>query len=868
MNPDSPLQILKAVPRYAQVPFLRWSGRGLPRAFFFGPREQWSKMLEKHPEHRFIFRTTRVSAFEFQMSIAPWILADKRSEVFVAEGAPDFLIDFCARHRVRLTELKTKKQHGSGKDAGSATPRAPAWFQRRIGQELTAALDQGAPTFLYMPWIPEHGDAIIDGLHGSGYALVPFDLIKNVEDNQIRRAALKYAREHPDLYRRLVMRRLAPIHNQISGFILTFDWAPVMRIIVEACRDLDIPTILIPHESVFANRDLYYTDITSKASLPLCDVILGWGETQRRIFIDRGYPEDRFITVGAPKFDTYKSYTPHFDRATFCRLFGLDPEKKTILFAAQPLDSQLDQKAARAAQRAAIRDIMAYCEERGLQLLVRTPPSKEDVLGSGLLSELFSSPSASIDDAEFYLAEPAETIAHVDLVTSINSTMLFEAVLCGKPAISTKYIDFDQIWARVGIPAAFDRAELWAALDDALTHGQTIASEHLDWAATEFGVGSFDGQASVRIRAFLEELANGSRRLDTRTISESMFAGQALDIISIPSSETTIATTQKYLLQLMKARIAVDSGAGVNDLASLASVNVFLKWGIKDSNNKRRQRELAARLGKPVLIVEDGFIRSLDIGLSGTPGLGIILDDRTAYYDATQASRLEQQLETGPDLTEAQERRSAQAIAQLVEARVSKYNHAPDGPITIGDPARRKVLLVDQRFGDQSVESGLADETSFDQMILDAIERHPQHDIIVKQHPDAIIGGKSSYFSMERLARFTDLHDHIHPIAFDINPYALFDLVDDVYVATSGMGFEALMAGKRVHCYGVPFYSGWGLTRDNTTVYRRTRKRNIEDLFHYAYIVNSRYYNPDLGSVVEIENLIDYISKNKTYRGM
>lgn len=864
MNPDSPLQVLKAVPRYAQVPFLRWSGRGLPRAFFFGPRERWSGMLKTHPGRRFIFRTTRVSAFEFQMSIAPWILADKRSEVFVAGGIPNFLANFCARHGVRLTEVKAQKKQTSREGSGPSMPRAPAWFKGRMGQELATALAQDVRVFLYMPWIPEHGDAVINDLHGAGYALVPFDLIKNVEDNQVRRAALKYAREHPDLYRRLIMRRLAPLKKRISGFVLTFDWAPVMRIIVEACRELEIPTILIPHESVFADRDLYYTDITSRASLPLCDVILGWGETQRRIFIDRGYPEDHFITVGAPKFDTYKSYTPHFDRTTFCRLFGLDPEKKSILFAAQPLDSQLDQKVARAAQRAAIRDILAYCEERGLQLLVRTPPSKEDVLGSELLSELFSSSSASIDDAEFYLAEPAETIAHVDLVTSINSTMLFEAVLCGKPAISTKYIDFDQIWARVGIPAALDRAELWAALDDALTHGQTIASEQLDWAATEFGVGAFDGQASVRIRAFLEELANGSRRLETRTISEAVFSGQALDIISSPSSETTLATTQKYLLRLMKARMAVDSGAGVNDLTSLASVNIFLKWGIKDSNNKRRQRELAARLGKPVLIVEDGFIRSLDIGLSGTPGLGIILDDKTAYYDATRASRLEQQLETGPELTEAQKRRSAQALAQLVEARVSKYNHAPDGPLAIGDPARPKVLLVDQRFGDQSVESGLADESSFDQMILDAIERHPQHDIIVKQHPDAIIGGKSSYFSMERLARFTDLHDHIHPIAFDINPYALFDLVDDVYVATSGMGFEALMAGKRVHCYGVPFYSGWGLTYDRITVPRRTRKRPIEDLFHYAYITNSRYYRPDLGHVVEIENIIEYISKHRT----
>ncbi|MGJ7724790.1 capsular polysaccharide export protein, LipB/KpsS family [Escherichia coli] len=29
---------------------------------------------------------------------------------------------------------------------------------------------------------------------------------------------------------------------------------------------------------------------------------------------------------------------------------------------------------------------------------------------------------------------------------------------------------------------------------------------------------------------------------------------------------------------------------------------------------------------------------------------------------------------------------------------------------------------------------------------------------------------------------------------------------------TSLSGFEALLHGKRVFCYGMPFYAGWGLT--------------------------------------------------------
>ena len=62
----------------------------------------------------------------------------------------------------------------------------------------------------------------------------------------------------------------------------------------------------------------------------------------------------------------------------------------------------------------------------------------------------------------------------------------------------------------------------------------------------------------------------------------------------------------------------------------------------------------------------------------------------------------------------------------------------------IGTPGRDKVLVV---FGNQSVASGLAVEHSFRRMLLDAIKDNPDCDVIVKQHPDALTGGKQSYYA-------------------------------------------------------------------------------------------------------------------------
>ena len=716
-----------------------------------------------------------------------------------------------------------------------------------------------------MPWIPEHGDTLMLQLESGGYQLAAFDLIKNVEDNQVRREAARFARERPDLYRRMIVRRLIPLRGQVNGFVLTFDWAPVMRIIVEVCRELGIPTILIPHESVFIDRDLYYTDITSKASVPLCDLILTWGEMQRGIFVERGYPAERIISVGAPKFDAYRNYRPKLDRQLFHRLYGLRGDKKTILFASQPLDSQSDTVLARESQRKAIGDLLAYAQASDVQLIVRSPPSKDDILGRTLREELTTSPLTAIDDAHCFLVEPIEAVHHADVVTSVNSTMLFEAVLSDRPAVSMKYIAFDSQWDRVGIPAATDFDEAAALLDATLANGFDRTSLDLEWAAQQFGVGTFDGRAAERIRLVLTDIASGERLVVpvAQTAIDRVFSNQPLDVIAIPSSDQTLATTQQYLLPLMNARTLVTSGGGDLGLQDVASAELFLQWGLKENPEKLSQTVQARALGKQILIVEDGFVRSVGIGLSGEPGLSVLLDDTTAYYDATTPSRLERLLEAGPRLSAAEKLRARSAIDKIVASRVSKYNHAPDIQIQVGSAERPKVLLVDQRFEDQSVLCGGADETTFERMLADALREKPSHDILIKQHPDAITGGKSSYFSDERLAVFRATSDRIHTVAFDINPFALFDLVDEVYVATSGMGFEALLAGKTVHCYGTPFYSGWGLTQDRLPIERRTRARTIEDVFHFTYIDSSRYYHPGRAARVEVEELVDYIARKR-----
>ncbi|MDR1460055.1 MAG: hypothetical protein LBI78_00215 [Campylobacteraceae bacterium] len=657
---------------------------------------------------------------------------------------------------------------------------------------------------------------------------------------------------------------MVQIRADIKGFIFTFDWAAAIRIIVDVCKELDIPTILIPHESVFFDPDKYYYDIKgAQASIPTTDNIWGWGEIQQKIFIGRGYPEERFEAVGSPKLDQYKNYQPKITKEQFCRLYGLESNKTTILFASQYLDSQLDYKLALDAQRQSTRDIIKYCKLNNCQMIFRLPPNDKNILNKATAGAIKEIDFVTIDEASCYLTSPEESIYHSDIIISLNSTMLFESILLSKKAISVRYLEFSSIWDESVIPVAKTKEQLFTLLDRAISGQWSINSMEFNKLAYAFGIGVFDGLAGERIKNNLCDMVIGKRKITKYNYGcETFFNDKIVDVACIPTTEKVLKTSQLYLKNLLQARTLLAE----NDLETknIASVDIFYQWGITPRTKKIVQKSYAKALNKPTIILEDGFIRSINIGLSGEPALSVIFDSHTAYYDATKASRLENLLNSDIKLSKKTINYCKKCISKIVTHRVSKYNHAPYYKLSMGNPNKRKVLLVDQRYSDASVKYGLGDSSSFVNMLQDALSHYSDYDIIMKQHPDAITGGKQSYFNKDLLSSLK-YADNIFLYNYDINPYALFDLVDDVFVCSSGMGFEALMAGKKVHCYGVPFYAGWGVTEDKIVLDRRLRKRSIEEIFYFAYVVLSRYWNPDKNRIVTVDEITDYIVEHRNW---
>ncbi|MGR3571166.1 capsular polysaccharide biosynthesis protein [Brevirhabdus sp.] len=247
--------------------------------------------------------------------------------------------------------------------------------------------------------------------------------------------------------------------------------------------------------------------------------------------------------------------------------------------------------------------------------------------------------------------------------------------------------------------------------------------------------------------------------------------------------------------------------------------------------------------------VEDGFLRSRGLGADLIPPLSLVLDPDGIYYDPSGASALETLIAARATLTDQQRRRARGLIEAVLAARLSKYNliaGAPQlAPVAQGV---RRILVPGQVEEDASIVAGsprIRDNLS---LLRHVRQANPDAQILYKPHPDVEAGLRQGRIARAALEGLADaVLDHADPVA-------LLEQVDEVWTMTSLLGFEALLRGRAATCLGLPFYAGWGLTRDICRPpARRRRHVPLEGLVHAALIEYPRYFDPVTGRPCPVE---------------
>jgi len=261
-----------------------------------------------------------------------------------------------------------------------------------------------------------------------------------------------------------------------------------------------------------------------------------------------------------------------------------------------------------------------------------------------------------------------------------------------------------------------------------------------------------------------------------------------------------------------------------------------------------------------IIRLEDGFIRSVGLGVDLIKPLSWVVDSRGIHYDSTRVSDLEQLL-AKTDFSPAAIARAVHLRERLVTQELTKYNLG-------GSRWRRPadshlVILVPSQVKSDASLAYAAPGIRTNIGLLQAIRSaNPEAYIIYKPHPDVLAGMRAKGVGEDEAMRWCD------ELVTDVAMGDLLMAVDEVHVLTSLAGFEALLRHKPVTCYGQPFYSGWGLTKDIVPPPRRNRRLSLDELVAGALIDYPIYMSRTGDALITPEQALDELLAWRTRTGV
>lgn len=265
-----------------------------------------------------------------------------------------------------------------------------------------------------------------------------------------------------------------------------------------------------------------------------------------------------------------------------------------------------------------------------------------------------------------------------------------------------------------------------------------------------------------------------------------------------------------------------------------------------------RQTLTPSRVAASYVQLEDGFLRSVGLGADLIRPVSLVMDRRGIYYDSRQPSDLEQLLQT-TEFTAALLDRAGRLRERILAGGITKYNvgtgtwERPAGP-------KRNILVPGQVESDASLRFGAPGTNTCIGLLRGVRQAHPDAHVIYKPHPDVVAGLRPAGRGEKDAAEWCD------ELLVDLPMGHLLPLVDEVHTLTSLTGFEALLRGRKVTCYGQPFFAGWGLTSDIAPVARRSRRLTLDELVAGTLILYPTYISRKTGKFTTPERVLDELT--------
>lgn len=149
----------------------------------------------------------------------------------------------------------------------------------------------------------------------------------------------------------------------------------------------------------------------------------------------------------------------------------------------------------------------------------------------------------------------------------------------------------------------------------------------------------------------------------------------------------------------------------------------------------------------------------------------------------------------------------------------------------------RVILVVGQAESDPSLKIGVQSIRTNLALLQAVCQANADAYIVYKPHPEVLADMQLGDLAYQETYQWFD------EIVGAVSLRQLLPKVNEVHVMNSLAGFEALLRGKKVSCYGRSFYAGWGLTHDMVPMPDRPRQLGLDELVAGAMFSFPRYMN-------------------------
>lgn len=261
-------------------------------------------------------------------------------------------------------------------------------------------------------------DYIKDTLKFEGYSTWPF------LEKKFRHMFLK---RHPEAVRNTEMlKSMMKIEKPKAVFALdeTSLWG---RSSVVAAKKSRVFVAGMQHG--FVGKGSYeYTHLEGEAGedyrTPLCpipDITATYGKETADYLVKHGhYPKDTVAITGQPRYDILAKTEKIFNKENLCRGFGLDPRKKIVMLATQPIPGNEE----------LTKEVMAAVKSvTGTQLIIKIHPREYDTKNYDYLARKIGITYTLLKEKLY------EALWVCDLLVNKNSTVALEAMMLNKPVL-------------------------------------------------------------------------------------------------------------------------------------------------------------------------------------------------------------------------------------------------------------------------------------------------------------------------------------------------------------------------------------------------------------------------------------------------